>query len=269
VLARGKAGAADEVGQGPESTRLRDALRCALADALANAQLPADSRFAGIVAGISGYESNVYGRDPELPADRVTLVHDTVIAHAGALEGKPGIIVIAGTGSVAYGRNERGAQALVGGWGYLFGDEGSAFWIVREALRDAMMKRDMGARSEMEAPLLAYFEQPTLRALSRAFYLGRIPRSMLASAATAVMQHEELGGYSVPAAGALAMLAKNAAEQLEMTAPQVAFVGGLLQDGRFSKRIDFALGKLLPNAKRVAPVRDAAEGALLLAYGAS
>jgi N-acetylglucosamine kinase-like BadF-type ATPase len=268
ILGRGKAGPADEVAQGPQSTRLHEALNSALQDALANANLPRDARFSAIVAGISGYEGTVYGKEPHLPSDHLTLTHDTVIAHAGALEGKPGIVVIAGTGSVAYGRNENGKHALIGGWGYLFGDEGSAFRIVREALADAMMKQDMGAHSELETPLLRYFEQPSLRALSRAFYVGRISRGDLASAAPIVLQHEDLGGYSAPAAGALVMLAKNAATQLRMGSPHVAFVGGLLQNREFSDRIDLALAQLLPDATRVSPAGDAAHGALLLAYGA-
>lgn len=268
VLGRGRAGPADEVAQGPESTRLHDAMNRALQDALANASLPLDTRFTAIVAGISGYEGTVYGKEPHVPSDHLTLTHDTVIAHAGALEGKPGIIVIAGTGSVAYGRNEQGTHALIGGWGYLFGDEGSAFWIVREALSDAMRKRDMGTQSELEAPLLKYFEQPSLRALARAFYVGGITRSDLASAAPTVLQHEDHGGYSAPAAGALVMLAKNAAERLRMGSPEIAFLGGLLQNGGFSERIDLALAKLLPGATRVSPAGDAAHGALFLAYGA-
>jgi glucosamine kinase len=268
VLARGRAGPADEVAQGADSTRLHDALNGALQDAIAKAGLPHDARFEAIVAGISGYEGKIYGKEPHLPADHLTLTHDTVIAHAGALEGKPGIIVIAGTGSVAYGRNERGEHALIGGWGYLFGDEGSAFSIVREALSDAMRKRDIGQSSELEAPLLAYFEQPSLRTLARAFYAGRITRSDLASAAPVVMKHEERGGYSTPAAGALAMLAKNASERLGIASPHVAFLGGLLHNPEFVERIDLALAKLLPNAKRVAPAGDGAQGALLLAYGA-
>jgi N-acetylglucosamine kinase-like BadF-type ATPase len=269
ILGRGAAGPADEVAQGPESTRLHDALSGALQDAIANARLPRDTHFTAIVAGISGYEGTVYGKAPHLRTDHLTLTHDTVIAHAGALEGKPGIVVIAGTGSVAYGRNERGEHALIGGWGYLFGDEGSAFRIVREALSDAMMQRDLGAQSELETPLLRYFEQSSLRALSRAFYVGRITRGALASAAPIVMQHEERSRYSATAADALVMLARNAAERLAMRSPQVAFVGGLLQNAQFSERLDRALANLLPAATRVPPSGDAAHGALLLAYGAA
>src|ERR1700735_156549 len=48
-------------------------------------------------------------------------------ALAGATAGKPGIVMIAGTGSIAFGRNAGGRTARAGGWGFIFGDEGGAF----------------------------------------------------------------------------------------------------------------------------------------------
>ncbi|MEO6912938.1 MAG: BadF/BadG/BcrA/BcrD ATPase family protein, partial [Candidatus Baltobacteraceae bacterium] len=133
VLARGTAGPADEVDQSPSSSRLNDALNAALADALANANLDPSTRFTRVVAGISGYEGIVYGKTVALPADQTRLMHDSPIAQAGAFDGAPGIVIIAGTGSVVYGVNTSGASLLLGGWGYLFGDEGSAFGLARDA----------------------------------------------------------------------------------------------------------------------------------------
>lgn len=271
VLSRGKAGAADEVAQGAGSTRLRDALRGALFDALAQARLPENSRFASIVAGISGYEGTVYGRDPDLPAERVTLLHDTEIAHAGALAGKPGVVVIAGTGSVAYAKSENGKTAICGGWGYLFGDEGSAFWFARDALADAMRESDSGGSDELTPLLLEHFSQPSLRALARAFYAGRISRGELAAFTPVLMQQAERGSeraaqYVRDGAAALVMLAKHAAERAALHAPDVAFTGGLLQNAAFSAHVDRWMHELLAHARRVAPQRDPAEGALLLAY---
>src|ERR1022692_4399769 len=77
------------------------------------------------------------------PAD-VVMSDDAVIALAGATAGEPGIVTIAGTGSIAFGRNGTGSIAFgrnaagrtarTGGWGYIFGDEGSGFDIARQAL---------------------------------------------------------------------------------------------------------------------------------------
>ena len=68
-----------------------------------------------------------------LPVERHRCGNDMVCGWAGALAGRDGINIVAGTGSIAYGEFEcRCARA--GGWGELFGDEGSAYWIAREAL---------------------------------------------------------------------------------------------------------------------------------------
>lgn len=271
MLARGSAGPADEVAQGPASTRLRDAVHAAIADALSHAQLPADSRFVSIVAGVSGYDGKVYGKKPELRADRFSIVHDTAIAHAGALDGKPGVIVIAGTGSVAYARNERGESALAGGWGYLFGDEGSAFWFARDAISDAMRESDAGEESELAPLILAHFSQSSLRTLVRAFYAGEISRGELAAFAPVLIAHAQAGSeraaqYVRDGAAALVLLAKQAAHRTALESPSIAFLGGLLRSAMLSDKVDRWMHELLPNAKRTAPMRDAAEGALLLAY---
>ncbi|HXG46398.1 MAG TPA: BadF/BadG/BcrA/BcrD ATPase family protein [Methylomirabilota bacterium] len=65
----------------------------------------------------------------------VRLVSDCDTAHFGALLGRPGVIVISGTGSMVRAENEAGQVFRAGGWGHLVGDEGSAYWIAREAIR--------------------------------------------------------------------------------------------------------------------------------------
>jgi N-acetylglucosamine kinase-like BadF-type ATPase len=68
-----------------------------------------------------------------LARDRYTVGNDMICSWAGALACADGISVIAGTGSIAYGEFA-GRQARSGGWGEIFGDEGSAYWIAREGL---------------------------------------------------------------------------------------------------------------------------------------
>src|SRR5258705_13751437 len=65
---------------------------------------------------------------------RVLVVNDALIALVAGAEDSPGIVVIAGTGSIVYGRNAAGEAARAGGWGHMIGDEGSGYWIGREAL---------------------------------------------------------------------------------------------------------------------------------------
>ena len=66
--------------------------------------------------------------------DRFLCCHDGVGAWAGSLELTPGINLIAGTGTVAYGRDDAGNEARAGGWGFFCGDEGSAYWLGRRLL---------------------------------------------------------------------------------------------------------------------------------------
>jgi N-acetylglucosamine kinase-like BadF-type ATPase len=266
ILASGTGGPADEIGAGPDSTRLRDALRTALDDARARAGLPEKTTFAAIVAGVSGYGGRVYGRAPELPSQRLILMHDAPIAHAGALGGEPGVVVIAGTGSVIYARDAHGAERTRGGWGFLFGDEGSAFWIAREALATMMRAQDEDDRAyEGEARAACeFFGARTLRELGRAFYYGDLTRARLASFAPAAVRFESL--WQVVNRGA-DRLAAIACEAIRAGAPpKVALVGGTFTDARFRERVCAAIRAAVDDVQIVEPRYDPARGALLLAY---
>jgi N-acetylglucosamine kinase-like BadF-type ATPase len=72
----------------------------------------------------------------------VAVGDDTEAALAGAFRGQPGVVVIAGTGSGALGRDADGRTARVGGHGFLLGDEGGGYWIGREAVRAALRAAD-------------------------------------------------------------------------------------------------------------------------------
>ena len=68
---------------------------------------------------------------------------DLELAHAAAFGGRSGIIVMAGTGSVAYGRDEKSRARRAGGLGPLLGDEGSGFWVGRQALKSAALAKKL------------------------------------------------------------------------------------------------------------------------------
>ncbi|HYL27400.1 MAG TPA: BadF/BadG/BcrA/BcrD ATPase family protein [Candidatus Nitrosotalea sp.] len=267
ILATGRAGPADEIGATKDSTRLRDALHGALADACANAHLPADARFEAIVAGISGYDGRIHGRAPELASECVALLHDTPIAHAGAFSGGSGVIVIAGTGSVVYGRNEDGWSCTLGGWGYLFGDEGSAFGIAREAL--ALLMR---AQDEADATLATesraacdFFGLPSLRRIVHALYKGEMTRDRVAAFAPEAMRFESLRSIAYRGAERLAVLTRAAVAA--GAAPRVAFIGGVFDDPGFRERVTAGVLQKIPAAEIVPARYEPAYGALLLAYG--
>jgi N-acetylglucosamine kinase len=266
VLGRGAAGPADEIGVGPESTRLYDALRGALDDARRNAGLPGATRFDAIVAGISGYDGRVYGRTLPLPSERLLLMHDTPIAHAGALGGRPGVVAIGGTGSVVYGRAENGSSTTLGGWGFLFGDEGSAFRIASDALATLMRAYDDGDPSlaaEREAAC-AFFQARSLRSLAHAFYKGEITRARLASFAPEAIGFDRFRALAYRGADRIAELVCKAVEA--GVPPRVALVGGCFADAGFRDRVAAGVLASVPGAEIVQPQYDPAAGALLLAY---
>jgi N-acetylglucosamine kinase-like BadF-type ATPase len=89
--------------------------------------LPAHGEDSALLARLDGIAAEV------LPVDRHRCGNDMVCGWAGALAGGDGISVVAGTGSIAYGEFETRC-ARAGGWGELFSDEGSAYWIARAAL---------------------------------------------------------------------------------------------------------------------------------------
>jgi len=94
----------------------------------------------------------------ELVPGEIEVVGDMVIALEAAFNGGPGVIVIAGTGSIAYGRNALGQTARAGGWGFAISDEGSGHWIGRAAVTTALRAYDYaedGSRQPGNFPLLA------------------------------------------------------------------------------------------------------------------
>jgi len=92
-----------------------------------------------------------------LPRAAIHVVPDTVIALEAAFPGGPGLVCISGTGSIAFGRNERGESARAGGWGRMVSDEGSGHWIGRHALSQCLRALDMGRSSTLIAGIMGHW----------------------------------------------------------------------------------------------------------------
>ncbi len=99
--------------------------------------------------GLSGYgEGRTVSADmfrqisQVLGHERLVVCNDSVIGWSGALASKPGISVVSGTGSIAYGEDARGTAARAGGWSLDFGDEGSSCWIGRQAINAFFRQAD-------------------------------------------------------------------------------------------------------------------------------
>ena len=89
---------------------------------------------------------------------RILVVNDALIALQAGVGDAPGIVIVSGTGSIAYGRNDQGEASRAGGWGYVLGDEGSGYWIGRLALRAVVRHADGRGRVTSLTPrLLAHF----------------------------------------------------------------------------------------------------------------
>lgn len=77
-----------------------------------------------------------------LPGSQMTICNDALIALVGGVGHDAGIVAIAGTGSIVFGRNQQGCTKRVGGWGHILGDEGSAYHIAVSAMRAALKAYD-------------------------------------------------------------------------------------------------------------------------------
>jgi N-acetylglucosamine kinase len=266
ILARGRAGPSDEIGVAAESTRLGDALLAALHDACVGAEISLRTNFEAIVAGVSGYNGRVYGRLPQLPSERFIMMHDAPIAHAAALAGRPGVVIIAGTGSVVYSRNTDGTTATLGGWGYLFGDEGSAFRIGSEALAMLMHAQDDGDASfaAETSAVCEFFGSPALRQIGRAFYHGEISRNRIAEFAPVAMGFERFAALAYRGADRLAELAAHAIAT--GAPPRVGLIGGVFNHTALRDRLCASIRSSVPGVEIVTAEYEPAAGALLLAY---
>ena len=149
---------------------------------------------------------------------KVLVVNDALIAlEAGAPDGQPGIVIIAGTGSIAYGRNANNQAARAGGWGYMLGDEGSGYWIGRAALRAVLREADRrGPATQLTGLLLNYYGVARPQDLIAQVYHGGLRPSAIASLAQCVQ-----GAFSDGDAVAIGIL-RNAADQLESSGLSVA-----------------------------------------------
>jgi N-acetylglucosamine kinase-like BadF-type ATPase len=213
ILGAGRAGPLTHAGSAASREQFVDALREAIGAACAEAG--AAPRFESACLGLSGGPEDKRALvEQALAAERLLLTTDAAIALTGATGGAPGIIVIAGTGSIAFGRHADGRTARAGGWGYLFGDEGGAFDLVRQALRASLaMEEGWGPPTSLRAALLDASGAATANGLLHRCYTEEFPRHRIASFAPLVDRAASAGDPPArriieQAAAALAGLAR-------------------------------------------------------------
>ena len=275
VLGIGRAGPSNYAGSAEGPGRFEIAFRASLRAAGQEAGLNLDQvRFAGACLGFSGGPGDKEPMVRQIVAsDRTLLTDDAAIALSGATGGEPGIVVIAGTGSIAFGRNGAGRTARAGGWGYLFGDEGGAFWIAREALRAALRwEEGWGSPASLRARLLDATGARNMNDLLHRCYTPEFERPRVARFALLVNQAAESGDPAAleildAAARELALLARAVGGQLFTGGEKrvVSYAGGVFGSrilrARFGERLLSEAGMPV-----TPPVYDPGIGALIEAY---
>lgn len=276
ILGRGTSGPSNQRAVGPVLAMKN--LDAAVESAFENAGLNRQTVHAACL-GLAGVDrpsdrgAVLQWADDARLALRVRVVNDAVpLLFAGPGNGT-GIALIAGTGSLAWGRNSMGQTARAGGWGYLLGDEGSAFALGTAALKAVIMAAD--GRAEETAllqPVLESLKISSTAEIVPAVYSSEIPRAVLAGLAPLLFQPELQEDAAVrhivhQAAQDLATMTDSVARQLHMPAPYPLAVTGsvLLQQETYRTAILQALTQSGCATPSVTLVPDAAEGAIRLA----
>lgn len=199
--------------------------------------------------------------------------NDAETALVGALGDSEGLLLVAGTGSIAYGRSRDGTCVRSGGWGHLLGDEGSAYWIASEAISRSMRSaegRDLPTRLLEEA--LAFFKAAAMADFVPLFHRD-FDKAKIAAFARKVSEARD-GGDELAlaifdgAAAELSLLVASAyariAQSLERR--RLAMTGGLLEgDEKLRAAVSERVRAAIPGIEIVPRADDAAAGACFLA----
>jgi glucosamine kinase len=153
---------------------------------------------------------------------RTLVVNDALIALVAGAGDRPGVVIVAGTGSIAYGRDGSARAARAGGWGYVLGDEGGGFWIGRAALAAVVRDYDhRGPRTLLTGMVLSQMQLGKPTELIQAVYGGGLHRYAIASIAPVVQRAADAGDavaadIIVRAAAELSVAASSVITRLDM-----------------------------------------------------
>jgi N-acetylglucosamine kinase-like BadF-type ATPase len=273
ILGEGRAGPCNHVSTAESRARFLSAIGGAVRAAREAAGLT-EIRFAAACLGLSGGPADKDALAREIvPAEKYLITNDAVIALTGATAGQPGVIAIAGTGSIGFGRNAEGKIARAGGWGYVFGDEGGAFDLARQALRAALRHEEgWGPRTSLHQALLDATGSSDMNHLLHRFYTPEFPRSRIASYAKLVDAAARQGDGVArdilhESAQALATLVAAVRKQLfhRGELARISYIGGVFQSDILRERFGMVV-QMESDAPVHPPAFGPAAGALLEAY---
>ncbi len=251
VLGRGEAGAS-ALGQGAEQAwrHIGEAIAAAGVPGLTLQDCAMGLGLSG--TGVPAQLQAFVAADPGVA--RFTVVTDGLVALLGAHGGRPGALLISGTGSVAEALMPDGSRRMVGGWGWQIGDEGSGAWLGQQAMKVAQAAYDSRAAA---GPLVqsVWGQAGTTREALLGF-CAQAGQGGYASLAPLVFEHE---GDDAAAAALL----EQAARALDALAAAVHPTLPLALAGSIAQRLGARLSPAL-QSRRVEPQGDAASGALWL-----
>ncbi len=198
--------------------------------------------------------------------------HDIRIALAGGLAGRPGIALIAGTGSSCYGRTAAGATWQAGGWGSILDDGGGGYWLGLRAVGAAIRAQDgRGPATALHDRVLARLLVSNLREIVTRLHDGTLVRHEMARLAEDVLACAAGGDAAAQellarGAGELAAMVRAVAGKLfPAAAPEVVFAGSTATAPTFAPVIAAAIVREVPAARIVPAELSPVAGAALLA----
>lgn len=238
-----------------------------------------DAPFASVFFGMAGVVSaadrdiiRTVARRLQL-GDAIHVDHDIRIALAGGLSGRPGIALIAGTGSSCFGMNAAGERWQAGGWGHLISDEGSSYWFGWNAIRLAAGAGDGRWQTALYTPVMRQLGIAGVADLHQRLYTQGISKAEVASFAPLVMEAAAAGDALAQAlirqgVHELALMVTAVARNLGWAAApcEVTLTGGLWRAGDVVLTpFRTALTALLSQARIVMPELPPVIGACVLA----
>jgi N-acetylglucosamine kinase-like BadF-type ATPase len=206
------------------------------------------------------------------------VVSDSLIALEAGAPDSPGVVVAAGTGSIAYGRDAFGRAARAGGWGFVLADEGSGFWLGKEAIRAVLRAADRrGPATSLTGPVLRHFGVGRSQDVGREVYRDGVRPAAIAELAPLVEAAAAAGDQVALdildiATRELTRLGVSVVEQLNLPKGPVVLAGGTFRAApRLTAGVLAALKEQLPDAEtrvlRVEPAYGAVRLAIALVRG--
>ncbi len=205
---------------------------------------------------------------------KIAVDSDAMVALAGAFGTGPGIIIISGTGAICFGKSKSGEIVRAGGWGYLLGDEGSGYFIGREAIIAALKDRDgRGEKTNLRSSLEKHFNLSSIDQIIPHIYQNRIDRVAIADLAPIVFEQaikgDNIAEEIIRRTGKeLGILAKAVAQQLDFDGDEikVALIGSIFkQKDMLINEISKELYEVSWNIEITDPLFAPQYGAALLA----